>query len=63
MKNALYVVCGFCLLLGIAASIDISDNFQLVVVAVSFIGAVICFAAGAVVRAVDRLREQLLGRR
>ncbi|HQJ16047.1 MAG TPA: hypothetical protein PLJ26_06145 [Candidatus Omnitrophota bacterium] len=63
MKRALYILCLVSLAVGLLASIEVTTSFQHVVAAISYVSAAIFFSAAAVVRSIDRLREQLLGKR
>jgi hypothetical protein len=59
MAKSMFVLSVFVLLFGIFASIEVTTSFQHVVAGISYICAAILFSGAAVVRSVDKLREDI----
>ena len=59
MAKGLFVLAFLVFLFGIFASIEVTTSFQHVVAGVSYVCAAILFAGAAIVRAVDKLRDEI----
>jgi hypothetical protein len=63
MAKSLFILSLLVLLFGIFASIEVTTSFQHVVAGISYICAAILCAGAAVVRAIDKLGEEIKKKR
>jgi len=59
MAKGLFILSVLVLLFAIFASIEVTTSFQHVVAGISYVCAVILFTGAAIVRAVNKLREEI----